>query len=171
MLAGKGWYMWVIADCEGGDIDAIAGRCVADGIGHVLIKIADGTADKNPTAVDLVYELKDVGVQAWGWQYTYGSYPKEEALKGADRAIDTGVEGFIVDAEAQYKTAGAAAAVTYMDTLRANLPCGMEVGLSSYRYPSLHQTFPWDAFRTRCDFDMPQVYWEQAHNPAYQLSR
>lgn len=171
MIQGKGWFIWVISDCEGGDQDAIAGQCAAGDIRHVLIKIADGTVDKNPEAADLVAKLKEIGVDAWGWQYTYGSSPANEALKGANRAIETGVEGFIVDAEGQYKTAGAAAAETYMETLLANLPAEMQVGLSSYRYPSLHPEFPWDAFLDRVHFVMPQVYWEQAHNPAYQLSK
>lgn len=171
MLNGKGWFIWVIADCEGGDLDAIAGQCAAGDIRHVLIKIADGIITKNPEAADLVAKLTEIGVEAWGWQYTYGSSPANEALKGADRAIETGVTGFIANAEAQYKTAGAAAAETYMETLRANLPAGMKVGLSSYRYPSLHGTFPWEEFLEHSDFVMPQVYWEQQHNPAYQLSK
>ena len=45
------------------------------------------------------------------------------------------------------------------------------MALSSYRYPSYHPQLPWAAFLEGCDLAMPQVYWEQAHNPAQQLER
>ena len=47
----------------------------------------------------------------------------------------------------------------------------MPVILSSYRFPTLHPEFPWSQFRMFCDQDMPQVYWEEAHNPGDQLER
>jgi hypothetical protein len=45
------------------------------------------------------------------------------------------------------------------------------VALSSFRYPTLHRQLPWRAFLEHCDLNMPQVYWEQSHNPAQQLAR
>jgi len=57
---------------------------------------------------------------------------------------------------------------TYMKQLRSGLP-HLPIALSSFRYPNYHQLFPWTAFLEKCDFNMPQVYWEQAHNPQYQL--
>lgn len=30
---------------------------------------------------------------------------------------------------------------------------------------------PWSDFLSHCDLNMPQVYWEQSHNPGYQLER
>lgn len=172
MINGKGWFIWIIDDCFDGDIGAIVQECKAGDVRFVVIKIADGVKSSNPAkATELVRALCAAGVEAWGWQYTYGSNPSAEALFAADRVLQTGVVGFVVDAEAQYKTAGAAAAISYMESLLANIPLGMKVGLCSYRYPSLHQTFPWAAFLERVDFVLPQVYWEKAHNPAYQLSR
>jgi hypothetical protein len=48
---------------------------------------------------------------------------------------------------------------------------GIPIALSSYRYPSLHREFPWRAFLEQCDLNMPQVYWEQSHDPVDQLRR
>lgn len=42
--------------------------------------------------------------------------------------------------------------------------------IASVRYPRYHR-LPWRAFLERCDYAMPQVYWEQAHNPGDQLRR
>jgi hypothetical protein len=47
----------------------------------------------------------------------------------------------------------------------------VKIGLTSYRYPESHREFPWHEFLSICDFVNQQVYWEQAHNPAYQLDR
>jgi hypothetical protein len=58
-----------------------------------------------------------------------------------------------------------------MATLRAGLRAETLVALSSYRYPTYHPQLPWAAFLEQCDLAMPQVYWEQAHNPAQQLAR
>jgi hypothetical protein len=58
-----------------------------------------------------------------------------------------------------------------MTTLRAGLPLETPIALSSYRYPRLHRSLPWRAFLEHCDLAMPQVYWEQSHNPAQQLAR
>jgi len=56
-----------------------------------------------------------------------------------------------------------------MTELRSGL-AATPVALSSYRYPSIHR-IPWSAFLASCDYNMPQVYWEQAHNPEVQLPR
>ena len=176
LMSGKGMYIWLIPDCEGGNYQTIAQAAVAAGIKHVVIKVADRHYDYNVVndvdlAAELAPVLKAAGIQVWGWQYTYGTSPEAEGVKGAQRALQVGVEGFIVDAESEYKTAGGVAKATaYMDALLDGLVLApIPVGLASYRYPSLHPEFPWAAFRYRLDFDMPQVYWEQAHNPAEQL--
>src|SRR3989304_321851 len=44
-------------------------------------------------------------------------------------------------------------------------------GLTSYRYPQLHYQLPYAQFLERCDFAMPQVYFEFSHNPEDQLER
>ena len=64
----------------------------------------------------------------------------------------------------------AAEAKAFMTSLRVLEPA-LSIGLSSYRFPSLHSELPWSAFRAKCDFDMPQVYFEQSHNPQAQLSQ
>ena len=57
-----------------------------------------------------------------------------------------------------------------MTRLRASLPT-FPFALSSYRYPTLHPALPWEAFLEKCDYNMPQVYWMEAHNPSDQLVR
>jgi hypothetical protein len=177
MLNGKGMYIWQVARTEGGDPATIADLALAARFTHVIIKIADGTSSYNlsSTGADLVAPLANAlkarGIEPWGWHYVYGDNPSGEASKAAQRIRETGVVGYVIDAESEYKQPGKAqAATTFMNALRNALPF-FPVGLSSYRYPSLHPELPWQEFLSRCDYALPQVYWVQAHDPANQLTR
>lgn len=170
MLKGKGFYIWKIRDCEGGNPAAIAMAAKKAGHSHALIKIADGTYVYNRGLVEpLVLALEAVGIEAWGWQYTYGQRPEEEASLAAGLVDGYGLAGFVVNAEVEYKTPGAQErAERYMGRLNAKRP-PVKVALSSFRYPSYHPEFPFAAFMRAVDFAMPQVYWMQEHNPRMQL--
>ncbi len=178
MLTGKGWYIWQIRRCEGGGAAAIASQAVQSGLSHVLIKVADGTSAYNldpTTGADLVpaviQELHSQNILCFGWQYVYGYDPIGEANIAILRSLQLGIDGFVIDAEDQYKLAGRdEAAAAYMSQLRIGLP-NLPIALSSYRYPTYHPTLPWRQFLEKCDYNMPQVYWVEAHNPADQLIR
>lgn len=178
-LKGKGWWVWYIPDIEGGDVSKIVVKCREADISHLIIKIANGVYGYgiSDTGVDQAKALVDEiharapNMKALGWTYTYASNTDAEVAKAVERIDETGVDGFVVDAEAQYKVSGGAAiAEKFMSKLRAELP-NMAIGLSSYRYPSLHPEFPWSTFRKWVNYDMPQVYWEQNHNVVYQLEK
>src|SRR3989304_2716882 len=108
MPNGKGMFIWKVLGCEFGDAAAIAGLAVEAGFWHALIKIADGTKPYNVVggqdlAAPVVAALQAVGIEAWGWQYVYGYNPLGEAAVAVSRAGQLGVDGFVVDAEAEYK--------------------------------------------------------------------
>ncbi len=169
MIHGKGQYIWNIWNTEGGDIGKIVSLAKEAGLSHILVKIADGTHDFNGTAaILLTAALQEAGIEVWGWQYIYGAYPSLEAITAARRIKETGVTGFVVNAEKEMK-GKPAQAVSYMNTLKANT--SVPLGLSTYRWPSYHPDFPFKEFLQRMDINLPQVYWLQAHNPSYQLER
>jgi hypothetical protein len=178
-LEGKGYFIWQIRACDGGVPSAIAMRAKRAGLTHVLIKIADGSNwayNLDPqTKADLippvVTALKAAGVRTWGWHYVRGDAPLGEARLGGQRARDLGLDGYVIDAEKEYKGAvKRVAAQRYMTELRRILP-DMPIALSSYRYPLLHRELPFDVFLEQCDYAMPQVYFEQSHDPEVQLER
>ncbi|HLB46452.1 MAG TPA: nuclear transport factor 2 family protein [Anaerolineales bacterium] len=176
-LQGKGFYIWQIKNCEGGNSEAIAARAQAANLTHLLLKIADTTFAfgydrfNNDITAPLADALRNRGIQIWGWHYVKGNDPGGEARIAVQRTQQLRLDGYVIDAEVEYKAPGkAAAARTFMNELRAGLP-NLPVGLSSFRYPSFHKEVPWREFLERCDFNMPQVYWEQAHNPDVQLAR
>lgn len=174
MIQGKGFYVWKLYDSLMVSPSEFARACMERGFSHVLIKISDGTSPFNVyNGVDLARLFVDAcharGVQVIGWQYVYHYQPKAEAAMAARRVAETGVDGFVIDAEAQAKT-NAAAALEYTRDLRSLLS-GVEIGLSSYRWPSLHRELAWRAYLDRVDYVMPQVYWVGASNPGAQLQR
>ena len=176
-LSGKGFFIWKVKGCENGNPSAIAELAEQANLSHVLIKIADGTYSYNvePDGRDLVLpvsqSLHAVGIQAWGWHYVYGDDPIGEANKAIQRIHQTQVDGYVIDVEREYKDVGKnKAAATFMARLRAALP-NIPIALCSYRFPSYHPQIPWKVFLERCDWNMPQVYWQGAHNPADQLRR
>ncbi len=175
-LEGKGFFIWKIRDCENGNITAIANLAQQAGFSHVLIKVADGNYSYNiaPDQKDLVppltYELHRRNILSWGWHYIYGDDPLGEANKAIQRIQQANLKGYAIDVEGEYKQPGKKqAAVIFMNRLRSVYP-SLPVALCSYRFPSYHP-IPWKEFLERCDYNMPQVYWEHAHNPTDQLTR
>lgn len=169
-LDGKGFYIWKIHRCEGGNVNAIVQRAKESGLSHVLIKIADGSSAYNvDLAGPLVEAVKAAGLKAWGWQFVYGNEPFGEADIAIHRVRTLALDGFVVNAETAYKGKHAQASA-YMDRLRGHLP-NLEIALSSFRYPRYHSTLPWTEFLSHCNYNMPQVYWVQADNPDQQLEQ
>ncbi|MBN1666426.1 MAG: nuclear transport factor 2 family protein [Anaerolineales bacterium] len=178
-LKGKGFFIWKIAECEGGDPKKIAQVAQQAGLTHILIKIANGIYAYNydwDRLIDLcppvVAALKERGIQVWGWHYVYGASPAQEAAIAIRRVKELELDGYVIDAEHHYKAQAnnKAAAKTFMRDLRAGLGANIPVALSSYRFPAYHRELPWNEFLEKCDINMPQVYWMQAHNAGQQVT-
>lgn len=177
-LSGKGFFIWKVPSCENGNPASIANAAVASNLTHVLIKIADGIALSNydtakniDYAAPVVTALRSKGIQVWGWHYVYGDDPIREARLAGQRTSQLNLNGYVVDAEIQYKKPGkSTAAKNFMTELRKYIP-NTPVALSTYRFPSYHMEFPFNSFLEKCDYSMPQVYWEGAHNADEQLTR
>lgn len=177
-LYGKGFYMWQLWNCDNADPRAIATRVQNAGLSHVLIKIADGANwiynYNYDTKTDLIppvaNALRDIGVQVWGWHYVRGDDPVGEARIAINRMTELGLDGYTIDAESPYKQPGKdQAARTFMQELRNGLR-NIPVALSTYRFPRWHPEFPFIPFLEGCDINMPQVYFEGAHNPEHHLN-
>lgn len=184
--AGKGWFIWQIKRIYGGDPARIAAAARSQHIDWVAIKVNDGPADYNLRprtfmgmdiplmyADDIIQPLVDAlhaeGILVFVWGYIYLGDPAREAAKSIERFKKFGVEGYIVDAESEWKFKIGPARV-YMDALRAGMP-NVSIGMCSYRWPSYHREFPWNTALENADYHMPQVYWLDEHNPAQQLNQ
>jgi hypothetical protein len=175
-LKGKGFFIWKVTNCENGDPAAIASFAQKAGLSHVLIKIANGiydfnydTASKKDLVTPVALALKEKGIQVWGWHYVFGDLPKEEAKAAIRQLEKIPLDGYVIDAESEYKDKYTPCRL-FLNDLRTTFP-DFPIALSSFRFPKLHPQLPWKDFLMKVDLNMPQVYWEQAHNPAEQLRR
>jgi hypothetical protein len=158
------------------------------GFEAVYVKVADGAVAFNLQRVSanqwddnallsLFAAMDEVGLKKIGWQYLYGRQPEKEADRALERIQRFGLQGYVLDAEQEYKLMGAKAANKYMQRLRAG--SDVPLALCSYRFPSLHAEFPWHAFLNwlsveKGDCHMPQVYWvgdRRETGPSIQLQR
>jgi hypothetical protein len=157
-------------------------------LGGVYVKVADGAVPFNLTRRTQA-QWQDSGLRAMleqisrcelakiGWHYLYGREPEKEAERALERINRLGLQGYILDVEQEYKTAGSKAAELFMKRLRAG--SSIPLALCSYRFPSLHRDFPWQTFASWLDADkgdchMPQVYWvgdRRENGPGLQLQR
>jgi len=175
---GKGMFIWLLSECAGGDPVALALKTRNAGFSWVAIKVQHWT---NVYQTDLlapaIEALKSVDISVWGWGYVVGanslrqSIAAREATKTIEVVNAYELDGFFIDAEAEYKRSGSATwAATYMNAIRSTMP-ELSLGLCSYRFPSYHPELPWGTFLAHCNFHAPQVYWEYSHNPQYQMQR
>ena len=187
-LHGKGVWLRRLADCEAGDVERITARAQAAGFTHVILQIADGADPYNverqtygDAAAELARHLTAAGIDVWGWHPVYGDKPRfkgafqpdyhlleaEEALQRVDELDEAGLCGYVVHAQGDYERAPnrAQKAAQFMETVRAGLR-DFPIALASWKNPKAHPRFPWQAFRSFCDLDLPQVFWIGTHGEA-----
>ena len=173
-IQGKGFFIFVLRACEGGNPVAIQLAAQAAGLSHVIVKIADGP---NPFGVDpsgsdytlpVVQALHAAGITVWGWHPVAGDDPEGEAVVAIQRLQLLGLDGYVVNVGPEYTEPGKSqSARQFMDTARSALK--IPIALNSYRFPNYHPELPWAVFLEGCDYHMPQVYWEPIHDPGSQL--
>jgi hypothetical protein len=79
----------------------------------------------------------------------------------AARAVTTGADCFIIDAEREYE-GRYAQAQTYVRALRQAVGADYPIGLSSFPYVDFHPRLPYSEFLApgAAQFNLPQIYWK-----------
>ena len=193
IFQGNSMFLWQIGSIyKGEDLtqawQTLMGQLKNLHIQALYVKVADGAVPYNLlrqeqgqwddiALLDMLEALAAAGMPKIGWQYLYGREPEREAERALERIERLGLQGYILDAEQEYKRAGASAAEKFMKRLRAG--SDVPLALCSYRFPTLHKDFPWQAFlawmdSAHGDIHMPQMYWvgdARGDGPALQLTR
>ncbi|HLA44650.1 MAG TPA: peptidoglycan DD-metalloendopeptidase family protein, partial [Aggregatilineales bacterium] len=174
MLRGKGYFIWQIENCAS-DAATLVSRAVDAGLGHVIIKIADGSniypmndpdGSREKLTAESIKGLRNAGIEVWGWQFVYGANPgpEDKAKRLVQRMHALGLEGVCISTQHLANNRWTAEnAQVYMDTLvnmlaRAGIG-NPQLALSSYRIPSQQPDFPFDDFMLFCQVAMPECYW------------
>jgi Putative peptidoglycan binding domain len=157
---GQGMWIWYLGQSGGGSIPSIVARAHAAGVTTLFIKSGDGSHNYwSQFSSELVAQLHAGGLKACAWQYVYGSNPAGEAELGA-RAVSSGADCLVIDAEVEYE-GHYAAAQTYINDLRAKIGPNFPVGLASFPYVSYHTAEPYSVFLGPggAQYNAPQMYW------------
>jgi hypothetical protein len=158
---GQGMWIWYLSQSNGGEVASIAARAHQSGITTVFVKSSDGSTNYwSQFSPRLVAELHANGLKVCAWQYVYGAGPAGEASLGA-RAVASGADCLVIDAEAEYQ-GRYAAAQTYIRELRAKVGAAYPVGLASFPYVSYHASLPYSVFLgpEGAQYNAPQMYWK-----------
>jgi len=173
-LQGKGFFTNVLSECEDGDPAAITAAAKSAGLSHVVVKIAEESLaiGVDSQGIDIMPQiaqsLQSAGIEVWGWHHVRGNDPDGEAKTAIERVRALNLTGYVINAESDYEQPGRdGVARQFMAALRASM--NVPVCLCSFHFPNFHPEFPWSAFLEGCEYHMPKVFWEQAHNAGEQL--
>jgi hypothetical protein len=158
---GQGMWIWYVSRSNGGSVPSIVAQAHAAGVSTLFIKSSDGSSNYwSQFSPQLVAELHANGLRACAWQYVYGAGAVGEANLGA-RAVASGADCLVIDAEAEYE-GRYAAAQTYINNLRAKIGPNFPVGLASFPYVSYHPSLPYSVFLGPggAQYNAPQMYWK-----------
>jgi hypothetical protein len=156
---GKGVWIDRVAQCLGGDIDALIAHCKTYDISHVFIKNGDGTNVWTQLTKDIVRRFQDDGIKVYAWSYNYGRDAVGEA-NVAIHNLDLGVNGFVFYAKEEYRDApnNTDVAEMMLQTVRAKYPDAF-LAYAPLAIIDFHTGFPYITFGKHCDAAMPQVYY------------
>lgn len=158
---GQGMWIWYVSKSDGGSLSLIIAQAKADGVGTLFVKSSDGPENYwSQFSPELVADVHAAGLKVCAWQYVYGNNPVGEAELGA-KAVSTGADCLVIDAEAEYE-GHYAAAQQYMETLRSKVGANYPIGLASFPYVNYHESFPYSVFLGPggAQFNAPQMYWK-----------
>ncbi|MBV9324251.1 MAG: peptidoglycan-binding protein, partial [Chloroflexi bacterium] len=158
-LSGRGMWIWIVSDSNGGSVSSIISTARRYGVSTLFVKAGDGTNSWSQFNPQLVSALHANGLRACAWQYVYGNSPVAEAQVGA-QAVRNGADCLMIDAEGEYE-GKYISAQTYMTTLRGLVGGGYPLALAGLPYIDYHPAFPYSVFLGpgAAQYNAPQMYW------------
>ena len=175
---GKGIFIWQASRHYIPDPAAEAAKIKAAGFKWAAVQTCDGYMTQWPLTIILIINaLEAQGIEVWSWGMIYANGANAEGWGYSEGAIaghhrrELDLAGHIFDPEAWVKRPRGGVGVTWAYEGYASSAFSQVKGMTTYRYPELHTTFPWKEALAGVSFVMPQVYWERAHNPDWQLRR
>lgn len=174
-----GFFIWKLSSMPSNPIELVR-ICKKFNIKRLAIKVLEKNFNYNtPNGDKPLMEYIDVLrnndeykiiVEAWGYHYPTNPGPQGDAIE--ERRQKLGFNTYHVNCEREWKEPYGmpAAAKLLLSKPKVN---NFEMLLCSYRYPSDHKEFPFDAFMLHETINgaSPQVYWALSHNPTTQMQR
>lgn len=174
-----GYFIWKMSAMPKDPMELVA-LCKKFNIQMVAIKVVEylysyNVPNGDKPLIDYIDVLRNndvykVEVEGWGYQYPDKPGPQGEKIE--ERRQKLGLDVFHFNCEGEWKEPWGmpAAMKTMLDKPKVN---AFEMLLCSYRFPSKHAPFPFDAAMNHQSTDgaSPQLYWALNNNPVEQLNQ
>ncbi len=176
---GKGMFWWIPQ--RDGTPEDCARLARNAGLTNVNIKLHDGadsqderwsTQFNKPKRIEYIKAMRNFGVEVHGWCAIYpndANYTRRE-IDIAKKVIDEcEPESLSLDIEGRWQEGGwGPLARKYCAAITSGYP-DLPLGMCSYRFPKYFPNVPWEDLLEFSRFHIPQVYWQDSHNPGAQL--
>jgi hypothetical protein len=172
---GKGDWIYILSSAVnqmGGNVPGVTNLASLmayqknQGMQYLIIKAADGhthfPSEANPQFSAAVVDAGHAaGLKIFGYNRSFGTnIPGELAI--VDEVFNLGADGFVIDAESEWKTVNlpnnTIIATNFLSALRTNWP-NKFIAHSPFAFISSHSTFPYKEFGYYCDAAIPQIYF------------
>lgn len=134
------------------------------GVKRIYLKVFDGKSTPMfwnfQCTPEIIQEFKNYGIQVYGWGFHYGTSDVQKQLDSVKKAMDCGLDGYIVDVEANVEDTNTHPYVEeLLSGLRSFIHQGT-FGYTSFGHPGFHKQVPWKVLNKYCDIALPQIYFE-----------
>jgi hypothetical protein len=161
-------------------LETVISRLKTANIKWVVIKLGDSDAFWNRekssiegwlkaqklTLSDAIDVFHSNGMQVLGFHYVYGydRWGISTEAECAKQIIESGVDGYVVDAEFEVETLVNPTPTQAMETFFEEISkspsfSGMTIGYTTYGELTKHFRLPYAVFEKYCDVFIPQTYW------------
>lgn len=180
-MNGQGLFMWQVKSCFDGNIARIIEFCKDLQITRLEVKHYDRHSFRdrlrNPELPELSAACLENDIQLWVWEFNRICVegPEWNAAISAELARSVNAFGHISNFEDDNGRGWGGAggkggyAERYFTQLKKDFPGPLAA--CSYRTPIQWPSMPWKEALEACAYNMPQLYYEQQQNPAYQIDR
>ncbi|NJR18469.1 MAG: CHAP domain-containing protein [Calothrix sp. CSU_2_0] len=160
-----GVWIWNLSKIRNDYLD----KLVECQIKRVYLKVFDGKRSGvlNPTFWDwqcstaIINTFKSRGIEVYGWGYHYGTSDVDAQVEKVKQALDCGLDGYIVDVEAEVEDISTHPNVDKLLSELRSLVKEGRFGYTSFGYPEFHPNVPWKILDKHCDLAFPQIYFEK----------
>lgn len=168
---GRGLWVWYVSAC--GDAEGIVASARRADAAWVAIKGGDGPSRWAQLDAALVDRIADLApdLAVWGWTYGYGGHVPntphgdwtvdDEIAVARSVVATTGVDGFVVDVEAEWAERADPAETGRLFAEALRQTCDEHEIPFAYAPIPIVDNFPrlpWVQFNAVCDYVMPQLY-------------
>jgi hypothetical protein len=159
----RGIWIWELDNIRPDYIEA----CQKCHVGRVYLKIFDDASSPclwKQCSSQVISKFKNAGIELYGWGYHFDKRTQidvDEAESCIKKAVECGIEGYIVDVEREVKNSATHDQLKELLIALRRALGGRTLGYTSYGYPRNHPEVPWQLLNDLCDIQMPQIYVEK----------